>query len=298
MDPSRKMPFVPALLTAIQTVTDLDVLSAPAILTTKITRRSSRTGSRGAGDRMGMGAGRGMGMGMGTGMGTGGAGGRISGSGIAVGKNIPVIRGSARPLAQVTGQSISPTLYNSVGRQQIGVILDVSPQIIAEDYVKLSIHVEVSDTIPSDVGIDANISGPTLSVSQIQDTVVIRDGYTGILGGLMSQTEGRSRSQIPILGDIPLLGFFFRKTTRNQDKHNLVVIITPHIVETGDELDKLTASYRDEYDLQRLEMHEDLNYWRRVFKRVEVKREPRRTKRENRVQEEQADRVMGRKFNW
>ena len=293
LNPGTRMsvPKVPVLLTAIQTVTDLDVLSAPAILTTKISsgsgsRQRGRQDSRQAG-QMGLGDTR-----MGTGM---GGQSRMSGSGITVGQNVPVIRGTARPLAQ---GAVTPTVYNSVGRQQVGVILDVSPQIIADDYVKLQIRAEVSDTIPSDVGIDPNSSGPTFSVSQIQNTVVIRDGYMGVLGGLMSQGDGKSRSQIPILGDIPLLGFFFRKTNWVQEKHNLVVIITPHIIKTDEDLIKLTARSREAYDLQRLAMHEDMNFWRRVFKRVDVKREPRRTRRESRVQEERADRVMGRNFNW
>jgi general secretion pathway protein D len=286
LNPDQKMPMVPVILTAIQTVTDLDVLSAPAILTTKISSGSRQRGRQGGTEAGPMGFGDG-------GTGTRGQT-RMSGSGITVGKNVPVIRGTARPLAQT---ATTPTLFNSVGREQVGVILDVSPQIIADEYVKLQIRVEVSDIIPSEVGMDVNVSGPTFSVSEITDTVVIRDGYMGILGGLMSQGEGRSRTQIPILGDIPLLGFFFRKTTRTQEKHNLVVIITPHIIKTDEDLDKLTTRYRENYDLQRLEMHEDLNVWRKVFKKVKVKKDTERSERASRVQEVHADRVMGRNFN-
>jgi general secretion pathway protein D len=214
---------------------------------------------------------------------------------ITVGKDVPVVRGTARPLSQ---EAISPTLYNTVGRQKVGVVLEVTPDIIADDYVKLQIRVEVSDTIVSDIGIDPNISGPTFSVSEILDSVVIQDGYMGILGGLMSQKAERSRSQVPILGDIPGLGFFFRKSSRTKDKRNLVVIITPHIIKSGEELDQLTARHRKEYDLQNLEMRQDLDFWRRVFRKQERPKGEPPTEKTTHVRGEQADRVLGRKLDW
>jgi type II secretory pathway component GspD/PulD (secretin) len=119
-----------------------------------------------------------------------------------------------------------------------------------------------------------------------------------IIGGLMSQSMDRSRAQIPILGDIPLLGFFFGKRGRVQEKRNLVVIITPHIVKSGDDLDELTARYRDEYDLQRVEMRKDMNFWRRVFKKEKRTEKTTRTGRTGRAEGVHADRVLGRKFNW
>ncbi len=279
------VPRVPVLLTAIQTVTDLEVLSAPTLLTTKTSAMRGMT--YGGDDRMGPGGTIGGGGGL--------RGARGMGSGITVGKDVPIIRGSARPLAQ---EAISPTLYNTIDRRQVGVVLEVAPHIIAEDYIKLQIRVEVSDTIPSDVGIDPNISGPTFSVSEINDTVVIRDGYMGIIGGLMSQTADMTRTQVPILGDIPILGFFFRKKTQTQEKRNLVVIITPHIIESGEELEELTARHREEYDFQKLEMRKDLAFWRKVFKKETTAKIPSQDQETQRINEEHAARVMGRKSDW
>jgi len=248
------VPKVPILITAIQTATDLDVLSAPALLTTD--NKESK---------------------------------------IHVGKNIPIVSGSARPLSQGAVGQLA-TVYNQVTRQDIGVTLTVTPQVSrAGEYVKLEIDVEVSDTIESEVGIDPNVTGPTLRKTEIQDTVIIQDGYMGIVGGLMSQGENRTRSQVPILGDIPLLGWFFRKTGRVAEKSNLVVIITPHIVASGEKLDELTARYRKDFDLQRLEMRKDMRYWRNVFKRVDMRKESRGATSTSRVSEEHADRVLGRK---
>jgi general secretion pathway protein D len=248
------VPKVPVLITAIQTATDLDVLSAPALLTTD--NKQSK---------------------------------------IHVGKNIPIVSGSARPLNQPSVGQLS-TVYNQVTRQDIGVTLPVTPQVSrAGDYVKMEIIVEVSDTIESEVGIDPNTTGPTLRKTDIEDTVIIQDGYMGIVGGLMSQGENRTRSQVPLLGDIPLLGWLFRKSGRIAEKSNLVVIITPHIVDSGEKLDELTARYREEYDLQRLEMRQDMRYWRKVFKRVDTSKPIRSMERTtSRVSEEHADRVLGR----
>jgi general secretion pathway protein D len=283
------IPKVPVLLTAIQTVTDLEVLSAPTLLTTKATSRRGGTTS-GTGGRSGLGGTMGGTGGLGT------TGRRGGGSSITVGKDVPVIRGSARPLAQ---ESISPTLYNTVARQKVGVILEVAPHIIADDYIKLEIRVEVSDIIPTaDPDIELT-SGPTFSVSEIADTVVIRDGYMAIIGGLMSQAEDLSRSKLPLLGDIPGLGFFFRRSTGSKEKRNLVVIITPHIVKSGEDLEELTERYRKNYDLQKLEMYQDLNFWRKVFfKKKNTAEETSQTKEERRIEGEHVDRVMGRKSDW
>jgi len=237
------VPKVPVLLTAIQTVTDLEVLSAPALLTTNNEE-----------------------------------------SFIHVGKNIPVIQGTARPLAQ---EATVPTVYSSVNRQDIGIKLTVEPQVgrvgrgegeatesgpktarVGEgDYVKLKVKVEVSDTILSDVKIDPNISGPTLRKTEIDNVVVIQDGSTAIVGGLMSQKADATRSQVPILGDIPVLGFFFRQRAQTQEKRNLVVLLTPHIVTSGEEHEKITTDYRDEYEREKLNMRQDLGFWRKVFKK-------------------------------
>lgn len=282
-----RVPRVPVLLTAIQTVTDLEVLSAPTLLTTKASSRRGMTSGTGA--RPGLGGTMGGTRGLGTASARGG------GSSITVGKDVPVVRGSARPLSQ---EAISPTLYNTVGRQKVGIVLEVAPHIIAEDYIKLQLRVEVSDTIASEVGIDPNISGPTFSISEIVDTVVIRDGYMGVIGGLMSQAEDTSRSQVPILGDIPGLGFFFRKKSRSQEKRNLVVIITPHIVKSGEDLEELTARYRKNYDLQKLEMYGDLNFWRKVFRKEKITEETSQTNERRSVKGEHADRVLGRKSDW
>lgn len=220
---------VPVLLTAIQTVTDVDILSAPALLTTD--NEQSR---------------------------------------IHVGQEVPVTTGSIQSLSQ---QAITPSVYSQVAREPVGVTLTVEPQISEGDYVKLKVTVEVSDTIESDIGIDPNTAGPTFRVAEIENTIVIRDGYTAIIGGLMIVKSEDSRSQVPILGDIPILGFFFRQRGQVESKRNLVVLLTPHIVKSGEELDELTARHLDEYELKKLEMRRDLDFWRKVFKKEERSKE-------------------------
>jgi len=220
------VPKIPALLTAIQTVTDLDILAAPALVTTDNTEAE-----------------------------------------IHVGQDVPFISGSARPLAQ---EAISPTIYSSVNREKVGITLTVEPQISEGDYVKLKVQVTVSDTIASDVGIDPNIAGPTLSVAEVTNTAIIRDGYMGIIGGLIRQKKSQSRSQVPILGDIPILGWFFGKRGTVNEKRNLVVILTPHIVRESEDLDALTRKHQEEYEQGKWQMRQELNFWRRAFKKEKL----------------------------
>jgi general secretion pathway protein D len=157
------------------------------------------------------------------------------------GQNIPIPSGSERNIN--TGGGVGAgSLFTTVQREDVGVKMQVTPQISEGDYVFLDLDVEVSRPIQSTVGIDPNSTGVTLSKSNIVNKVVVRDGSTGILGGLISEGTDRSRRQTPILGDIPLLGSLFGRKDYNRTKRNLVVLITPHIVKEGIDYDRLTQA--------------------------------------------------------
>jgi len=108
----------------------------------------------------------------------------------------------------------------------VGIKLNVVPRISDDDFITLKIHPEVSSArrvaeVNNSLAVDT---------TQADTTVVVKDGKTIVLGGLIKDTESFVESKIPVLGDIPLLGLFFRSRARSDVKKEIVVFITPHIV--------------------------------------------------------------------
>lgn len=190
---------VPFLLQALESITALDVLSRPSVITVDNEQAD-----------------------------------------VLDGQNIPIPSGSERNLG--TGGTSGSTIFTPTEREDVGVIMHVTPQISEGDYVYLDLDIEVSRPIQSTVGIDPNATGVTLAKSNIITKAVVRDGSSGVLGGLLSESTDRSRRQTPILGDIPLLGSLFGRKDYNRAKRNLVVLITPHIVKEGIDYDRLTQA--------------------------------------------------------
>jgi type IV pilus assembly protein PilQ len=109
-----------------------------------------------------------------------------------------------------------------------GIKLDITPWISQGGQITAEIAPEVSNSSGS------NTDGyPNVSTRTISTTVRLNDGETITLGGLIKNTESESHSKIPILGDIPLLGALFRTNTKNRQKTNLIVYVTPHILGKG-----------------------------------------------------------------
>ena len=137
-----------------------------------------------------------------------------------VGQEVPIITGST------TGSSNSNP-FQSVERQEIGIKLKVTPQINEGDAVQMLIEQEVS-----------SISGATsvdilINKREIKTSVIVDDGGTIVLGGLIDDAVQESISKVPILGDIPIIGHLFKSTSTSVSKRNLMVFIRPTIIRDG-----------------------------------------------------------------
>jgi general secretion pathway protein D len=137
-----------------------------------------------------------------------------------VGQEVPIITGS-------TTGSNNANPFQSVDRQEVGIKLKVTPQINEGDAVQLSIEQEVS-----------SVSGATsvdviINKREIKTSVIVDDGGTIVLGGLIDDAVQESVSKVPLLGDIPILGNLFKSTTTTVSKRNLMVFIRPTIIRDG-----------------------------------------------------------------
>ncbi len=150
---------------------------------------------------------------------------------ISVGQNIPYI-GGVNIGGFGGGQTggLGGIGQVSVQRQEVALTMKITPHVNASDMVRLDIEQEIQDVGERDPQL-----GPTWTKRKIKTTVVVRDQQSIVIGGLMSDRVTYSESKIPILGDIPLLGYLFKFTTRSKQKTNLLVLLTPYIIE--DQLD-------------------------------------------------------------
>jgi general secretion pathway protein D len=137
-----------------------------------------------------------------------------------VGQEVPIITGST------TGSSNSNP-FQQVDRKEVGIKLKVTPQINEGDAIQLSIEQEVS-SVNGATSVDIAISK-----REIKTSVIVDDGGTIVLGGLIDEDVQESVSKVPLLGDIPILGHLFRSTTTSKRKRNLMVFIRPTIVRDG-----------------------------------------------------------------
>jgi len=123
----------------------------------------------------------------------------------------------------------------------VGVILDVTPQISPDGTVTMQVSQQANELLGfQDLG--NNVQAPTVATRSAQATIRVMDGQTIILGGIISDNATRSVDKVPVLGDLPLIGSLFRHTTVSKKKSELLVFLTPKVVRTPEEASALTRS--------------------------------------------------------
>lgn len=148
---------------------------------------------------------------------------------ILVGQEIPVVTGS-------TASSTNANPFQTITRQEVGIKLLFTPQINEGDAVQLNIEQEVSSLSPSTDAADVITNKRT-----IKTAVLVNDGATIVLGGLIDDQVTEQSAKVPLLGDIPLLGRLFRSDSTSKVKRNLMVFIRPTIVRDQGTLSELSA---------------------------------------------------------
>jgi type IV pilus assembly protein PilQ len=132
---------------------------------------------------------------------------------IMVGKEIPLI------VSDEAGNPITEL-------KKIGVILQVVPHVNADGTITMDLHPELSDLAQQ-----ATVQGGVIITLQEADTrVVVRDGETAVIGGLISNTETSLQTGVPVLKDVPLLGPLFRHESKSKGKRELIIFVTPKLV--------------------------------------------------------------------
>lgn len=147
---------------------------------------------------------------------------------INVGQDVPV---RVNSFTNVTG-----TQSNSFEYRPVGIKLKFTPQVNKNRMVTINLFQEVKSLIPSS---DPS-ANPTIAKKDIKTFVRVQDGQTIVIGGLVSNDRTATISKVPILGELPLVGFIFRRTEVVTKRRNLMVFITPHILTNRAIADKVT----------------------------------------------------------
>ena len=157
---------------------------------------------------------------------------------IRVGDQVPVRTSEAAGLGT---SAVAPVIASTFDYRDTGVLLEVVPRVNASGMVTLEIHQEVNDVVPTTT---SGIDSPTINQRRFTTTVAVQDGETVVLGGLIRDRADGRESGVPLLSDIPVLGWLFKSRTDIAERSELIVVITPTAVRDPGEARAATEELR------------------------------------------------------
>ncbi|MFM1664382.1 GspD family T2SS secretin variant ExeD [Aeromonas salmonicida] len=161
-----------------------------------------------------------------------------------VGQEVPVQTGKQNSTS-------GDTTFSTIERKTVGTKLTVTPQINEGDSVLLTIEQEVSSVGKQASGTEG--LGPTFDTRTVKNAVLVKSGETVVLGGLMDERTKEEVSKVPLLGDIPVLGYLFRSTSNSTSKRNLMVFIRPTILRDANVYSGISSNKYTMFRAQQLE---------------------------------------------
>ncbi|HEY8367877.1 MAG TPA: type II secretion system secretin GspD [Thermodesulfobacteriota bacterium] len=186
---------------------------------------------------------------------------------IVVAQNIPFITGQTSTITDPNA------VQTQIDRRDVGITLRLTPTINEGDLVRLDIFQEISAVTESPEGLNVNQFGVTTTKRSAKTSVLVKDQATIVIGGLIRDDVNATENKIPILGDIPILGYLFKNTTRRVDKTNLLIFLTPHIVRSPEEIAEITRRRQEQFQQWKARYNvEDLDESGWIFDPVERSR--------------------------
>jgi len=155
---------------------------------------------------------------------------------LQVGDRVPIATQQAVGTLTNTSQ-----IVNSIEYQDTGVILKVTPRVNRGGVVMMDISQEVSGVTTTT---SSDLNSPTIQERKVTSSVAVQDGQTVALGGLITNNKNNSSGGLPFLSSIPVIGGLFGDTQRNSTRTELMVLITPHVVDNVEKANAITAELR------------------------------------------------------
>ena len=130
---------------------------------------------------------------------------------------------------------------NTFDFRDIGITLRITPQISKGNTVRTELFLEITRFVS-----EPEVGAVTTTKRSTSTTVIVDDGQTIVLGGLIQDAQNEADTSIPCLGNVPLFGFAFRQSDVQSSKTNLLIFLTPHIITTHDDVDRVTTHKREQ----------------------------------------------------
>lgn len=169
-------------------------------------------------------------------------------SSIYVGKNMPAKSSSTQPTNK---DEASVTNYDY---KDIGLTLKVKPQIMNDSKVRLDISTKLEELIS---GADAYL--PATTKREVESTSIVSDGQDVVIAGLIKTLNDSSENKIPLLGDIPFLGGLFTHEVTRNERVNLVIVLTPYVVNEEQDMGAISERIRSEFKALDVVKHEEID---------------------------------------
>lgn len=158
---------------------------------------------------------------------------------VNVGESVPIVTSQTGDISSTTN------LNQTIQYKDVGVILKVTPKINYDGIIILDIDQQVSSAASNTL---SGVQSPKISNRQLNTKLAVQDGQTIFMGGLISNNVNYIDSGVPLLKDIPLLGWIFKYQTESKEKKELLVMITPYVIESEDVLGQYTKSFNEKMD--------------------------------------------------
>ena len=163
---------------------------------------------------------------------------------IDVGNEIPVVTRTTDSDQVVEGTT---NVLQEVSYRKTGVQLEIKPLVQANGLVDLAISQQLSEAVPS---ADTSLAGsPTILNRQISTSLTLRDGGSLLMGGLITGNQSGGTTGVPVLGQLPVLGALFRTDAVQQNRTELMIMVTPYVIADHEEGWELTRRIREQLDL-------------------------------------------------
>lgn len=169
---------------------------------------------------------------------------------VNVGESVPIVTSQTGDIASASN------LNQTIQYKDVGVILKVTPKINYDGIIILNIDQQVSSAGATS---EKGLQSPRISNRQLNTKLAVRDGQTIFMGGLISNNVSYSDSGVPFLKDIPLLGWLFKYQSEKKDKKELLVMITPYVIESEDVLGQYVKSFNEKMDGFRKRLNAGVN---------------------------------------
>lgn len=156
-----------------------------------------------------------------------------------------IVVGENRPFPTGQAQGITGGTLVTIERKDVGVTLELTPQVLEDDLIRLELKQEITaiaENVAQTIGSGtASIPvGPTTTKRSMETTTIARDNQTIVVGGLVRDNITLSERKVPFFGDIPWLGWLFRFQSKQTEKLNLLVFLTPHLIRDESDIAELS----------------------------------------------------------